>query len=488
MNHFLWFDVDVNLIIHSYFLEPELDDVLEVEIVCEEAACEINIDDLPFYCKLIILSKLDTQDICHLSMTSRHWREVCSDQFLWRELLYRDMLKWHSVGYRSYPLTSLKEFCDLMGEKAHLNNGLDSETYSAYDLHARLSCKDNINFKALYFHSAYQRHQDVQLIGVVSSPNADKEYDVNEENSLSAPTDQQLASNQSFQRFLRNLWMRMRSGDGEVIMLGPGMESPNTSKIFRRLMWARPDLLITQRLLPGSQDGVGSGVEVDFKGEKRFNLIALYSGNHRERRKRFGIERLLQSNIIEPVLNDEDAENALESSSRLQTAGAPQSVTKFKLRELVVNFLQHRVDTYRLIYVVDATKIDQLSQLACNRHELQALIEGIRSFEDEAVTVRQRAREEQRHAGGEHAASAFSSIINFTAAAAAASSESNTPRRPLLVLSCVKDKLAERLPCVEIASLLDLAAITDRPWHVQDVTVNNLNGLESGLEWLFKQP
>ena len=265
---------------------------LSLEADVEKISNDMNIDELPFYCKLIILSKLDTQDILNLSMTSRHWKEVCSDPFLWRELLFRDMLKWHSIGYKSFPLVSLSEFCKLMEDNednfGDCNRDADAPNMplSAYDLHTRLCCKRSANFKALYFHSAYQRNKDFQLIGVVSCPDADKEYDDCEEKLPTTPTDQQLASSQSFQRFLRNLWMRMRSGDGEVIMLGPGLESPNTSKIFKRLLWARPDLLMTQRLLPGSEDGVGSGVELDFKGEKRFNLIALYSGNSRDRRRR----------------------------------------------------------------------------------------------------------------------------------------------------------------------------------------------------------
>ena len=472
----------------NYFLtETNGDAVLEDET---EATCnELNIDELPFYCKLIILSKLDTQDICNLSMTSRHWREVCNDQYLWRELLYRDMLKWHSIGHKSFPLVSLNDFCDLLCDYGD-NSKTDDESETpnmplpAYDLHARLSCNKNTHFKALYFHSAYQRHKDFQLIGVVSCPDADKEYDDCEEKLPTSPTDQQLASNQSFQRFLRSLWMKMRSGDGEVIMLGPGMESPNTKKIFKRLLWARPDLLMTQRLLPGSQDGVGSGVELEFKGEKRFNLIALYSGNERERRKRIGIERLIHSNIIEQVEELENKQSHEAGESSAACTRTQKQCIKFKLRELVFNFLQQRVGTYRLIYVVDATRGQHLSQLACNQYELQALLDGIRSFENEALENFEQTKAEQRNAGADNGTSAFSSIIHFTGMS---SSSGGPPRKPLLVLSCIKNRESDRIPCVEVASLLDLAAIGDRPWLVQDVTVDNLNGLESGLEWLFKQ-
>lgn len=445
---------------------------------------DTHIDDLPFYCKLIIISKLNTRDICNLSMTSRHWREVCSDQCLWRELLFRDMPKWHSIGHKSFPLVSYNEYCKLTNSCQFLDAPRDviNVPLASYDLHGRLSCRKNFNYKALYFHAAYQRHKDAELIGVVgSAPNPDKEYNNMEENSSALLSDENLVSNQSFARFMRNLWMRMRPGDGDVIMLGPGMESPNTCKIFRRLLWARTDLLITQRLLPGSQDGVGSGVELDFKGTKRFNLIALYSGNHRERKKRFGLERLLNSNIVEPV--SEDA-----SLQARRGDGDRKLSTKYKLSEVVHNFLQQKVDNYRLAYVVDATRGQPIDQITCNQLELSALLDGIRSFENHVTETRQQPRNEirQRHASADSAAAvALSSIINFSTRSS--SSNNILARRPLLVLCCVRSKEVERIPCIEMASLLDLASITDRPWYIQDITVDNLNGLESGLEWLFKQ-
>ena len=471
---------------NKYFFDLDLTEEQEHDV--PQLSNVISIDDLPFYCKLIIISKLATQEICNLSMTSRHWREVCGDQVLWRELLYRDMIKWHSIGHKSYPLDSCKEYCRLASEAPasaeSMLSDVDITSGTSHDLHTRLCCQKNSNYKALYFHSAYQRHKDAELIGVVSSaPNADKEYDNQEDSSLAPPTEQQLASNQSFARFMRNLWMRMRSGDGDVIMLGPGLESPNTSKVFRRLLWARQDLLITQRLLPGSQDGVGSGVELDFKGTKRFNLIALYSGNHRERKRRFGLERLLNSNVVEPVYDDSASGESEESGNQGVRSDLP---SKFKLCEVVHNFLQQKVDTYRLIYVVDATKGQPINQITCNQFELTALLEGLRSFENQVTETRRQARNEnrQRHASADNAAVAFSSLINFSSLSS--SSNNIVARRPLLVLCCVRDRTVERISCVEIAFLLDLASITDRPWYVQDVTVDNLNGLESGLEWLFK--
>ena len=190
----------------------------------------------------------------------------------------------------------------------------------------------------------------------------------------------------------------------------------------------------------------------------------------------------MNSNIIEPSsANDQTSHAAGEKNSSTLPF---QREVKFKLRELVFNFLQQRNDTYRLIYVVDATKGQPLSQLACNQYELQALLEGIRSFEDEAIALQLQAKAEHRPRSIDNGPSAISSIMNFTGAS---SSSSGPTRRPLLVLCCVRHRHMDRIPCVEVASLLDLASIGDRPWLVQDVTVDNLNGLESGLEWLFKQ-
>ncbi|XP_076825433.1 F-box only protein 4-like isoform X1 [Clavelina lepadiformis] len=460
----------------------------------------LRLDDLPFYCKIVILSKLDTTDIRHLSVASRLWSEVCSDQILWRELLYRDMVTWHSIGHKSYPLQALRDFCekfDHIESKVTVTEDLkdveDGIPAAAYDLHTRLSSRKNINFKALYFHTSYQRHKDMQLSGISPPLHVDKSTE--EEKMVEdvlVPSREQLASGQSFPRFLRNLWLRIRSGNGEVIMLGPGMESPNTSKIFRRLLWTRPDLLITQRLLPGSQDGVGSGVELDFKGEKRFNLIALYSGNHRDRGRRSGLERLRQSNILEEDASQEttdgqQANGASADDVSVEVGSAipnKSPMIKFHLRDPVFNFLKNREETYRLIYVVDATKSQPLSQIACNRLEIKAILDGIRSCENTKLDSTEPSDLENLPGNGESSPSHFSSFIGFTGHF---SSNSQGSRRPVLVLSCVQDKTVPRISCVEIASLLDLASVTDRPWYVQDVTVDNLTGVENGLNWLFKQ-
>lgn len=463
----------------------------------------LRLDDLPYYCKLVILSQLDTQDICRLSMASRHWNELCGGKILWRELLHRDVKKWSNISYKCYPFLSDAETCRLRQPHDGCKTGgqQENETNSSpsiclLDLHERLCRRADINYKALYFHSTYQHYQDKLLTGMRT-----EDPDVPDETLQQS---NMTAASQSFPRFLRSIWMRIRSGNGEVIMIGPGMESKNTSKLFRRLMWARPDLLMTVRLLPGSQDGVGSGVELEFRGEKRFNLIALYSGNRRDRKKRKGLERLLESNILEhDSSTSADADgDSVESQQRKVSnlsisngcycsADCFVSEYSFKLSASVSNFLSRRNQACRLIYVVDATGGQSSTDLAYNRLELTALLEGVRNREDE---VFRQSHPAEPHSGGadDHddvqpvqnpsvSSSGFSSLIHFN-------HHPNAPNRmPLLILSCTEHVGVSRVSCAEICAYLDLASICDRPWLVQNVTVDNLDGLEDGLVWLFKQ-
>ncbi|XP_043925709.1 F-box only protein 4 [Protopterus annectens] len=58
--------------------------------------------------------------------------------------------------------------------------------------------------------------------------------------------------------------------------------------------------------------------------------------------------------------------------------------------------------------------------------------------------------------------------------------------RPLLVLSTISTENGGRIPCVYIAHLLKLSHLK-RPWLVQDVTVESLNGLLDGIQWILEE-
>jgi len=128
------------------------------------------------------------------------------------------------------------------------------------------------------------------------------------------------------------------------------------------------------------------------------------------------------------------------------------------------------------------------TDLAYNRLELQALLDGVRSREEEVFGqslhhdaggggVGDNDNPTSNH--GTSSSSGFSSLVHFSG---------NAPNRmPLLILSCTEHIGITRVSCAEICAYLDLASICDRPWLVQNVTVDNLDGLEDGLVWLFKQ-
>ena len=399
--------------------------------------------NLPYYCKLIILSHLGTGDICRLSMCNRHWRDICADKFLWRELLCRDALVWESICSRSYPLLGDAEMLRLNGVDNSDGESSDHLTVCTTSFHERLCCRGPIDYKGLYILSAYQRFTNRQQIGL--------KPEKNDQTAEERPQPPAVAFG-SFPRFIRNMWVSLRSGGGQVVMLGPGMESNNTSVIFKSLMWARPDLFEVKRLLAGGQDGVGSGVELEFKGEKRFKLVALYSGNKKERGERGAVERLRRSKILERI-------PALDGEEMRVNEKFVRVPRQFRLADSVIKFLRSDANAQQrqVIYVVDATGVGQTAfDISYNRLELQAFVDGMRLCECEPLE---------------------------------GSSEQPGVRTPLLVICCHTTHAggSERISSCEVAAYLDLSTITDRRWFVQQVNVDDLSGLETGLTWLFQQ-
>ena len=57
---------------------------------------------------------------------------------------------------------------------------------------------------------------------------------------------------------------------------------------------------------------------------------------------------------------------------------------------------------------------------------------------------------------------------------------------PCLVFANKQD-LMNALPPDEIAEGLNLAAIRDRPWHIQSASAKTGEGLQDGMEWLVEQ-
>lgn len=57
---------------------------------------------------------------------------------------------------------------------------------------------------------------------------------------------------------------------------------------------------------------------------------------------------------------------------------------------------------------------------------------------------------------------------------------------PVLVMSCIPDKLSTRIPCVDVVEALHLGKL-NRPWQVRDCWIENLDGVVDGLSWLIEQ-
>lgn len=361
--------------------------------------------------------------------------------------MIRDMCKWNSMTNRSHPLISSIWDNDRL---SRLGYGIDIADLVPVDsglLNRPSTAKPNyeehysngINYKALYIHSSYQRVQD--------------------DTSLSQP-------NSGLPGLLKTIWQGSEPFvEGEVIITGPGIDSPRTSKIFRSLMWGN-EFLETKGLLPGNRGGIGSGVQVIFKGKISFNLIALYSGNNRIRESRVGLERLRLSNVVDMIENDGNTPVEVNDSSD------EDSQARFSLHEAVRFYIAERKGNYKLIYAVDATAGQKWEDVNCNKLELDAILKG--TFPDSNMS--EVVANANPDANG----------IEETSSAENNSSIASN-NRPLLVLSCVHDESTPRLSTLQILAMLGLQEINDRQWRVQDVVVSNMQGVERGLDWLLRQ-
>ena len=163
-------------------------------------------------------------------------------------------------------------------------------------------------------------------------------------------------------------------------MLGPGMESKNTSKLFICLLRSRPDLFVIKGLLPGGQEGIGSGVELEFRGERRFNLIALYSNNRQARRDQVGLSRLLNSRILDVRLPNSEGSATTVFQDAFDNFVCVEH--NFVLSSAVKNFLSGgQVGRRCLVYAVDASKEGQnVIDISTNRLELKTFLDGLQGL------------------------------------------------------------------------------------------------------------
>lgn len=398
----------------------------------------------------MILSLLDTSDLCSVSCVNKFWRNLTSDQILWRELLIRDMCKWDSMSNKSHPLLpevwnyellnseTAMDFSTLLYEQSNTTLFDGQSTIQDRDVnhsspnYKNMHAANGINFKALYIHSSFQRKHDDN------------------------PTDMYPVNTNGIPGFIKSFLTSGPENRGEIIITGPGMDSTNTSKIFRALMW-ECKFVETNGLLPGNRDMIGSGVHVTYKEKSSFKLIALYSSSERLRGRVTGIERLRNSSMFQEIQNearsDDETENASTNDIHFSVSDALQFYFASKARE------------YKIIYVVDATSTQTWDEVSCGKLELEALLNGTIPSQGINQVLNQ---PEQNETNDGKAATPF--------------------KRPLLVLSCVANPETPRFSCVQITAMLDLPRIVDRQWRVQDVTVSTIEGIEKGFDWVLHQP
>ena len=92
-----------------------------------------------------------------------------------------------------------------------------------------------------------------------------------------------------------------------LAIFGPGIESNRTKQLVRKLLTSHDKCLNAVSLVPGSDEGIGSGVRIEFKKMINFDLICLYSNfkaqrdrqNHQNSRLRAESNKLLRLDAIE---------------------------------------------------------------------------------------------------------------------------------------------------------------------------------------------
>ncbi|XP_032234713.2 F-box only protein 4 isoform X2 [Nematostella vectensis] len=213
----------------------------------------------------------------------------------------------------------------------------------------------------------------------------------------------------------------------KVVMFGPGLES-DTHKLVQKLLWDKTISPATvDGMFPGEFEGIGSGVCLKIGGSK-MNLITLYATNRAEREQnaREGRNRVSKLLAAAPPQPEADGQEDNDDGNDLRTVEVSHGV----------RLLCQNVDAF--IYVVDSSAESQ--RVNIGDKELQAMMNNSKS----------------------------------------------QPRQPLLVLSAVATQDTLPLSCVRVTDMLQMNKL-NRPWQVNMMCVENLDGLLEGMTWLLKQ-
>jgi len=206
-----------------------------------------------------------------------------------------------------------------------------------------------------------------------------------------------------------------------LVLFGPGIESPSTRHLVHKIVNARSSTFDAVEFIKGLPGGIGSGVRINYKHMYNFDLMCLYTNSEIIR------ERLYLGNRagrLDPDLN----RMIVKSGNSVQ---------------LQPSILKLLPTLHCLLFAVDTgmgvgEKLDEVMNVV--RRELEVVIQGFQQFQ------------------------------LFL---------------PLVVLACRGEG--------EVASYLTLPQIVDglrleertSPWGVFEVDVENMRGVERGLDWVL---
>jgi hypothetical protein len=228
--------------------------------------------------------------------------------------------------------------------------------------------------------------------------------------------------------------------DPKLALFGPGIESPYTKHLVHKMVTSHTSLFDATGFISGLPGGFGSGVKIDMRKSRAFDLVCLYTNSAKVREGRAAATRLNAANNL-----------LLVGDVVVGDAGGQQSSPA--LHPSVLRLLP-TLDA--LVFSLDATGLAEMSAderseaLHWHRTELELMTGGLSTVE----------------AGREGAAT------------------------PVLVLCCRREGAGSGARGVwptpaELANGLGLRRSDARPWAAFEVDIESMDGLARALDWIL---
>lgn len=205
---------------------------------------------LPLDCKLHIFSYLGPVDLCRIGGVCRDWYFVSEDNLLWKEMMERDIKKWHAIGHNTNPKLYQEVKSDWTNKEIYLK------------------CSPHIN-KLMHKNDAVFNFMD----------------------------------------FLKS-FLPKKSWTPKIAMFGPGLESEHTSGLVRKVLYDDNRYMERIGLVSGQFEGVGSGWCYKLPNGQSFQLSVLYSASKQQRTQK-SWNRMTGNNLIQ-VNKDAEGEDSVE--------------------------------------------------------------------------------------------------------------------------------------------------------------------------------